>query len=54
MGSGTIMAQVSDFGTSRVNTEQQAGILRTHELTHASTHQVCGTNVYVSEFGKIL
>jgi serine/threonine protein kinase len=42
-----IQLSVADFGTSRVNTEQQAGILRTRELTHASTHQVCGTSVYM-------
>ena len=34
--------------TVRVNTEQQDGVLRTSQRTHASTRQVCGTHPYVS------
>ena len=34
--------------TVRVNTEQQEGVLRTSQRTHASTRQVCGTHPYVS------
>jgi serine/threonine protein kinase len=43
----TILAKVSDFGTVRVNTEQEQSDMRTNEPTHASTRQVCGTGPYM-------
>jgi serine/threonine protein kinase len=42
-----IVAKISDFGTVRTNTEQAKGVLRTHDMTHASTKQVCGTQPYM-------
>ena len=43
----TLMAKVSDFGTTRVNREQDESLLRTSKRTHASTRQVCGTGPYM-------
>ena len=44
----TLIAKVSDFGTVRVNIEQDRDVIRTSERTHASTQQVCGTGPYIS------
>ena len=40
------MAKISDFGTVRVNREQDINVLRTSKKTHASTGQVCGTGTW--------
>jgi Serine/threonine protein kinase len=44
---GAVVAKVSDFGTARVNKEQQEGLLRTSIKTHASTKQKCGTGPFM-------
>ena len=45
-----VVAKISDFGTVRVNTEQQEradGMLRTSPRSHASTSRTCGTHPYM-------
>ena len=46
---GELIAKISDFGTVRVNREQEEkeGILRTSNLTHVSTERACGTRPFM-------
>ena len=46
-GGQALVAKVSDFGTVRINTEQDKAVMRTSQRTHASTGQVCGTGPYM-------
>ena len=38
-----LIAKLSDFGTVRVNREQDDAVLQTSARTHGSTAQICGT-----------